>query len=600
MLRIALAGIWLLASSLGALAGSTINPNNPAQNSNLTSSVLRSNFAAAYTDINNILGMFQGTAAPGSPSVAQDWLDTTITPAVWKKRYNSGWGTIGTFNLSTGVFIPGSLSTPVAANRVLAGPASGAAAIPTFRALVGADLPLPSAIALGGVFSKAAVASNWLRSLGTDGIFTASQPAFSDLTGSLTCAQHPALTGDVTTSAGSCATTLVTAQPGAHTWALGQTFSSAITYGGVTLSNSVTGTGSMVLATSPSLTTPAIGVATGSSLALSGCTIGTDKLCATGTANISGATTIGGALTYGGVTLTNSVTGTGSMVLSASPTLTGTLNAASGIFTSNSATALAVGRLGSTTPALLVDASTATSITGIRIKSAASGGGVAIAAIGEASNGALTIDAQGSGTITIAGTSTGAITLTRATTLSAALTYGGVTLSNSVVGTGAMVLATSPTLTTPVLGVATATSLNGNTFTTGTYTLTGVAGKTLTFSNSLTLAGTDGTTMTFPSVSATITRTVASGAKALATGAISSAACTAAQTDTATGTLTTDSIDASFNADPTAVTGYVPLTSGMLTIIPYPTADTVNFKVCNNTSSSITPGAVTINWRVLR
>lgn len=34
-----------------------------------------------------------------------------------------------------------------------------------------------------------------------------------------------------------------------------------------------------------------------------------------------------GALTYGGVTLSNSVTGTGSMVLSASPTLTGTLTA---------------------------------------------------------------------------------------------------------------------------------------------------------------------------------------------------------------------------------------------------------------------------------
>lgn len=40
-------------------------------------------------------------------------------------------------------------------------------------------------------------------------------------------------------------------------------------------------------------------------------------------------------------------------------------------------------------------------------------------------------------------------------------------------------------------------TLNGNIFTTGTYTLTGVAGKTLTFNNSLTLAGTDGTTQTF-------------------------------------------------------------------------------------------------------
>lgn len=63
---------------------------------------------------------------------------------------------------------------------------------------------------------------------------------------------------------------------------------------------------------------------------------------------------------------------------------------------------------------------------------------------------------------------------------------------------------TSPTLTAPALGVATATSINGNTITTGTATLTGAAGKTLTWSNSITLAGTDATTMTFPAVSASI------------------------------------------------------------------------------------------------
>jgi hypothetical protein len=97
-----------------------------------------------------------------------------------------------------------------------------------------------------------------------------------------------------------------------------------------------------------------------------------------------------------------------------------------------------------------------------------------------------------------------------------------------------------------------------------------------------------------------VPKVVASGAKALATSAISSATCTSAQTDTATGALTTDAIIVSFNADPTAVTGYVPLTTGMLTIIVYPTADTVNFKVCNNTSASITPGAITLNWRVVR
>jgi len=99
---------------------------------------------------------------------------------------------------------------------------------------------------------------------------------------------------------------------------------------------------------------------------------------------------------------------------------------------------------------------------------------------------------------------------------------------------------------------------------------------------------------------AVMSQTIAFGAKTLATGSISSATCTAAQTASATGVLTTDVIFASFSADPTAVTGYIPLTTGMLIIMVYPTADTVNFKVCNNTDSSITPGAVTINWRVIR
>ena len=49
-----------------------------------------------------------------------------------------------------------------------------------------------------------------------------------------------------------------------------------------------------------------------------------------------------------------------------------------------------------------------------------------------------------------------------------------------------------------------ATTINGNTFTTGTGTLTIAAGKTLTADNSITLAGTDATTMTFPSSSATV------------------------------------------------------------------------------------------------
>lgn len=97
-----------------------------------------------------------------------------------------------------------------------------------------------------------------------------------------------------------------------------------------------------------------------------------------------------------------------------------------------------------------------------------------------------------------------------------------------------------------------------------------------------------------------VTSTIASGTAALGTSAISSATCASVVTVAATNTATTDVVLASFNGDPTAVTGYVPSITGMLTIFAYPTANNVNFKVCNNTTGSITPGAITLNWRVVR
>jgi hypothetical protein len=97
-----------------------------------------------------------------------------------------------------------------------------------------------------------------------------------------------------------------------------------------------------------------------------------------------------------------------------------------------------------------------------------------------------------------------------------------------------------------------------------------------------------------------LTTTVASGTSALGTSAIGSAACATAVTTSATNTATTDVVLWGFNGDPTAVTGYVPLVAGMLTIIAYPSANNVNFKVCNNTNASITPGAITLNWSVRR
>ena len=98
----------------------------------------------------------------------------------------------------------------------------------------------------------------------------------------------------------------------------------------------------------------------------------------------------------------------------------------------------------------------------------------------------------------------------------------------------------------------------------------------------------------------TVTRTIASGTAALGTAAISSGACATAVSATATGTATTDTIGWGFNGDPTSTTGYQASANGMLTIIAYPTSGNVNFKVCNNTAASVTPGAFTLNWKVFR
>lgn len=91
---------------------------------------------------------------------------------------------------------------------------------------------------------------------------------------------------------------------------------------------------------------------------------------------------------------------------------------------------------------------------------------------------------------------------------------------------------------------------------------------------------------------------VANGTSALGTSAIAAGSCASVVTTSAPGVATTDNIMADFNADPTSTLGYQP--GAMLTIVKYPTANNVNFKACNNTNASITPGAVTLNWRVVR
>lgn len=64
--------------------------------------------------------------------------------------------------------------------------------------------------------------------------------------------------------------------------------------------------------------------------------------------------------------------------------------------TSTSASAFTVGANGATNPALLVDASTASSVTGLQVKSRASGAGVLLQAISSAASEGITIEGKGS------------------------------------------------------------------------------------------------------------------------------------------------------------------------------------------------------------
>lgn len=99
------------------------------------------------------------------------------------------------------------------------------------------------------------------------------------------------------------------------------------------------------------------------------------------------------------------------VILPSGTTIGGSSVSALGVITSVSANALTAGRQGTTGPAFNVDASTSSQADGFNVKGLAAGSGVQVSTITTGTNAPLTIDAAGSGTVTIAGTSTGNITL---------------------------------------------------------------------------------------------------------------------------------------------------------------------------------------------
>ena len=157
-------------------------------------------------------------------------------------------------------------------------------------------------------------------------------------------------------------------------------------------------------------------------------------------------------------------------------------------------------------------------------------------------------------------------------TLGTIRVHNGVAGGNTLVSIDAVQTLSNKTLSTPVLGVASATSINKVALTAPatSSTLTIADGKTLTASNSLTLAGTDATTMTFPASSATVA------------GLAIAQSFTAKQTFTgATGSLASAFINATetANISATAATGTINYDVTTQSVLYYTSNSSANWTV---------------------
>lgn len=89
---------------------------------------------------------------------------------------------------------------------------------------------------------------------------------------------------------------------------------------------------------------------------------------------------------------------------------------------------------------------------------------------------------------------------------------------------------------------------------------------------------------------------IATGSTALPTSSVTTLTCNAGTAATATGAASTDVIDWSINAAPTATNKY----GAFIQVFAVPSANTVTFYQCNPSGTTSTPTAMTVNWAVRR
>ena len=234
---------------------------------------LNQNTTGTASNVTGVVGVANG--GTGLTTCSTSGYVLSWTGSAWACVPSTAGGTVTSVGLSLPLSIFSISGSPVTgtgtltgslnnepANFVWAGPTSGGSTTPAFRALVGADLPLPSASTLGGIQSLTSTSHQWVNAISTSGVPSTSQPAFTDVSGSLACSQTPAFTGDSTKSAGSCATTV-----------------SSIGGKSVTLGGSLTTSGAnnvtLTTTATTNVTLPASGTVLASSTSVSGPCTGT-------------------------------------------------------------------------------------------------------------------------------------------------------------------------------------------------------------------------------------------------------------------------------------------------------------------------------------
>lgn len=132
-----------------------------------------------------ILSCFKLTALGPAALAAGDIRATGYYVAIYDANLSSG---SGGFHVTP---LIGTILSNVNPNTVYAGPTSAAAGPPVFRPLVGADLPLPGLLALGGTLALNSSLNQFVVAIASSGQPQTAQVQFSNLGGFIAVSQLP-------------------------------------------------------------------------------------------------------------------------------------------------------------------------------------------------------------------------------------------------------------------------------------------------------------------------------------------------------------------------------------------------------------------------